>query len=127
MPRWPDFGWGERRWKRDPDEEVRPAKTLWDVMELLVVPIVITVLAFAFNGWQAAREADREERRAKSDRDIAAQARHQDQVIAREARLDETLRTYVTDVSDLILDRKLLSSPQGSDVQAIARTLTLTA
>jgi uncharacterized protein YjbI with pentapeptide repeats len=53
-------------------------------------------------------------RRAQRDRDIA-----------REARLDQILTGYIDDMSSLVLDRNLLRSRFGSDVQGVARMLTL--
>jgi Pentapeptide repeats (8 copies) len=109
------FGLSERRWRKGPDEEVRPAKTLWDWLQLLLVPAVLAVLAIVFNAWQSDR-----------DHEIAAKARAQDRAIATDARLDETLRTYVSEVSALVLERGLLTSRERSGVRAVARTLTLT-
>jgi hypothetical protein len=117
MPRWPEWtGLSEKRWRKDPDEEIRPAKTAWDWLQLVAVPLMLAVLALIFNGWLSGREADREEARAQRDRDIA-----------REARLDGILTGYLADTSKLVLDRDLLRSRFGSDVQSVARTLSLAA
>jgi uncharacterized protein YjbI with pentapeptide repeats len=116
MSRWPDWlGLSEKRWVRAENEEIRPAKTAWDWLQLLVVPVALAVLAIAFNSWQSSREADRERARAEREREFAE-----------ETRLDDTLRAYIAQMSELVLDRKLLSSRSGSEVQALARTLTLT-
>jgi hypothetical protein len=54
--RWPDWsGFPERRWKKSPDEEVQPAKTVWDWLQLLIVPAVLAVIAVAYNAAQASR------------------------------------------------------------------------
>ncbi len=37
-------------------ETALPAKTLWDWLELLIVPLVLVLAAFAFNSSEAARE-----------------------------------------------------------------------
>ena len=45
--RWRDWlGVGERRWKKAPDEEVQPAKTLWDWLQLLIVPAILIGVTF---------------------------------------------------------------------------------
>lgn len=116
MPRWPDWlGLSEKRWQKAENEEIRPAKTAWDWLQLLVVPIVLAVLAIAFNSWQSSREAEREAARADREREFAERTR-----------LDDTLQVYFAQMSELVLDRKLLSAASRSDVQVLARTLTLT-
>jgi hypothetical protein len=47
-PGW--LGVGERRWKKSPDEDVQPSKTVWDLLQLLIVaelspPLVSTACA----------------------------------------------------------------------------------
>jgi uncharacterized protein YjbI with pentapeptide repeats len=92
-----------------------PGKTLWDWLQLLVIPLALAGLAFLLNNSQSDREQRREDERASRQRATAADA-------ARE----EALRTYLTQMSGLMLDRKLLRSRRGDDVRAVARTLTLT-
>jgi hypothetical protein len=86
------------------DQIVRPAKTAWDWLQLLVVPLALAVLVFEVNSAQS-----------KHDRRIAADG-------ARE----ETLRTYLTQMSSLMLDRGLLRSKPRADVLTVARIATLT-
>jgi uncharacterized protein YjbI with pentapeptide repeats len=117
MLRWPEWtGLSEKRWTTAPNEEVRPAKTLWDWLQLIAVPLALAVLAVLFNEWQSERDARREERSAIRER-----------AIARDARLDAVLQTYITQLSNLVLDHQLLTSGETSDVRVIARTLTLAA
>jgi hypothetical protein len=117
MPGWPDWtGLSEKKWSKGPEEEIRPAKTLWDWLQLVAVPLALAILALLFNGWQSGREAKREESRAAREREIA-----------REGRLDAVLQTYITQLSRLMLEDKLRSSREGSDVRVAARTLTLAA
>ena len=109
------LGLGEKRWAKRPDEEVRPAKTAWDWLQLAVVPVVLAIIALTFNASQTAREQKREEERTRQDRALAADAQR-----------DSMLRAYLAEMSDLILERKLLTSRRDSDVVALARVLTLT-
>ena len=85
--------------------QARPAKTAWDWLQLLVIPVVLIVLAYYLNSAQSQR-----------DREIAADA-------ARET----TLRTYFAQMSELVLDRRLLASKAGTPIRQVARTATLTA
>jgi uncharacterized protein YjbI with pentapeptide repeats len=100
----------------------RPAKTLWDWLQLLIVPLVLAVLAFGLNAEQGARERRQEDRRA--DRERAG---------AEERASDETLRSYLLQMSQLMLDSSLASEATRRrsggatrDAVTVARTMTLT-
>jgi uncharacterized protein YjbI with pentapeptide repeats len=123
---WRDWtGVGERRWKKAPDEEVQPGKTLWDWLQLLIVPAILIGVTFAWSTLQTRSENQREEGRiaadnSREDRRIAA-----DRAAAEEARQDATLQGYFDQMSGLILHEKLLSSEWDDPVRAVARTVTL--
>jgi uncharacterized protein YjbI with pentapeptide repeats len=93
-----------------------PAKTLWDWLELLLVPVALAVVAVLLNQWQTNREKDREEKRADAAR-LAAE----DNV------RQETLQAYLGSMSDLMLERDLLVTQGHEAVRSVARTITLTA
>jgi uncharacterized protein YjbI with pentapeptide repeats len=104
--RWPAWlGVGERRWKRSPDEEVQPGKTLWDFLQLLIVPAMLAALALLYNASQESRDRKRDEN----------------------ARMDATLDAYFAQMGSLMLHNHLLTAPRGSEVRYVARTATLTA
>ena len=86
----------------------RPAKTLWDWLQLLGIPLALAALAFFLEDAQKRRDQDREDTRVRSD---VARAL----VAARE----ETLRTYLAQMSDLVLNHRLLP---GCDRQQAARS-----
>lgn len=114
---WRDrLGVGERRWKKAPDEEVQPAKTLWDWLQLLIVPAILVAVTFAWSASQERSDNSREDRRIAADR-----------VAAEEARRDATLQSYLDQMSGLMLDRNLLSARADDAVRAVAHTVTLTA
>ena len=98
-----------------PGEEPQPAKTLWDWLQLLVIPLALAGLAFLLDSSQTNRELQREDERAARQRMIATDAGRED-----------ALRAYLTQMSALMLDRKLLQSEEDSTVRALARTITLT-
>jgi hypothetical protein len=97
------------------DKDFQPAKTLWDWLQLLVIPLALAGLAFLLNQSQTDREQRREDQRAARQREIAADATR-----------EEALRAYLRQMSDLMLDRELLRSRPLDDVRAVARTVTLT-
>lgn len=99
----------------------RPAKTLWDWLQLLVIPLVLAIAAYALNASQAGRDRAQQERQATQERRIASE----------EAR-ERSLSAYLDRMSDLIVRGNLpdegirrwgFASP--SDAQTLARTLTL--
>jgi uncharacterized protein YjbI with pentapeptide repeats len=113
---WRWTGFTENRRRMTDDEEVQPTKTLWDWLQLLVIPLALAGLAFLLDSSQTTREQRREDQREALQRASAADA-------ARE----EALRTYLTQMSGFMLDRELLRSRARADVRAVARTVTLTA
>ncbi len=94
----------------------RPAKTLWDWLQLLGIPVALAALAFLLNDAESSRDQRREDQRAAQQRITAADAER-----------ENTLRTYLAQMSSLMLDRQLLRSKSGADVRNVARTATLTA
>jgi uncharacterized protein YjbI with pentapeptide repeats len=112
---WGWTGFAEGR-KHERDRRVRPGKTLWDWLELLLVPFALAAAAFVLNELQSKREHQREDRQARVVRSRAV-----------ENRRDEVLRGYVQQMSQLILDGQLNKSAKQSEVRVLARTLTLTA
>ena len=80
-------------------------KTLWDWLQLLIVPAILIGVTFAWSATQTRTDDMREDRRSQ----------------------DATLQAYLNQMSDLMLDRKLLKSKKDDAVRAVARTVTLTA
>ena len=79
-------------------------KTLWDWLQLLVVPTVLAVGGFLFT---------RSERR--NDLEIASQHTQ-----------DAALQAYIDQMTMLLMEHGLHSSAPGDDVRAVARARTLT-
>jgi uncharacterized protein YjbI with pentapeptide repeats len=113
--RWGWLGVAEQRWKKAPDEEVRPAKTLWDWLQLLIVPAILIGVTFVWSATQTRSENKRDDRRIAADRAAAEVARR-----------DATLQAYLDKMSGLMLDKKLLTSKPSDAVRPVARSLTLT-
>lgn len=110
--RWPEWsGFGKRRWRRSSRWEVQPSKTLWDWLQLLIVPAILVGIAYAYNAAQATREHRREDRRILEDRGLA-----------RAATQDAALLAYFAQEGDLMLKRQLLASSPAAE---LARTMTL--
>src|SRR5262245_31468752 len=113
--RWPDWtGVGEKSWPAEPGREVRRSKTLWDWLQLLIVPAILIGVTFAWSATQTRSDNGREDRRIEADR-AAAEEAHQ----------DATLQGYLDQMSGLMLHEKLLTSMEGSAVRAVARSASL--
>ena len=77
-------------------------KTLWDWLQLLIVPAILIGVTFAWSATQTRSDNRREDRRIAADR-----------AAAEEARQDATLQGYLDQMSGLMLDKKLLTSKAG--------------
>lgn len=90
-------------------------KTLWDWMQLLLVPIMLAIGGFWLNQLQKGREERIEAQRDKTDRDIAADNQ-------REA----ALQSYIDKIGELLLHERLGDSQSNPQVENVARARTIT-
>jgi membrane protein implicated in regulation of membrane protease activity len=100
------------------DEEgnlITPPKTLWDLLSLLIIPVVLAVAAWLFNRSERQADRTRTEKRAKLERELQE-----------ERNRESMLQEYLDRMSELMLDKDLLSAQKGSPVRNIARTRTTT-
>jgi len=91
-------------------------KTLWDWLELLVIPVTLAVGAQLFKRSGRLKEQAIIQERTRTDREIAA-----------EQQREQRLQLYLDRMSDLLLNYGLQASQLGDRVQAAAQTRTLTA
>ena len=90
-------------------------KTLWDWLQLLIVPVVLSLITVVF-AWQQDMRQDRiENQRAKAERELAEQRAQ-----------DEALQAYLDQMSGLLLEKDLRTSEKGTEVRTLARVRTLT-
>ena len=97
------------------DDAEGRSKTLWDWMHLLIIPGGLAIGLFALNAAESRRDRARQETRANLERSIAADDRR-----------EVALAAYLQDMSELILQRKLLPHQRESPALVIAQTMTLT-
>jgi uncharacterized protein YjbI with pentapeptide repeats len=113
------FGWTDLGAYENPNYAEQPrflwGKSVWDWLDLLLVPVVLAVAGLLFN--RSERRAEREiaAKRAETDREIAADR-------AREA----TLQSYLDKMTELMLEKGLRASEPDAEVRDIARARTLT-
>jgi uncharacterized protein YjbI with pentapeptide repeats len=102
---WPRTGFDEFT---DPTGKYYPAKTLWDWLELLIVPAVLAIGALLFN--PAAR--DREQR-------INREARASEQKTAIDQQREAALQNYLDRMAELLLKEKLLEKKEHLEDPAV--------
>ena len=79
-------------------------KTLWDWLQLLIIPAVLSLGAFLFN-------------RAE---------RNNEQAVALDNQRATALQTYLDRMSELLLEKNLRTSQPDDEVRTVARSQTLT-
>ena len=85
--------------------EIQPGKTLWDWLQLLLVPVVLAIVAFAFNAGQASIN----------------------QQIQDQSKQEQVINDYLNQMSTILLQSKLHSSQPGDPIRALAQASTLAA
>jgi uncharacterized protein YjbI with pentapeptide repeats len=88
-------------------------KTVWDWLQLLIVPIVLSLITLAFTWQLNARQNDIEDRRAQAERELAEQRAQ-----------DEALQAYLDQMSALLLEKDLRNTKVDSEVRTLAQART---
>jgi uncharacterized protein YjbI with pentapeptide repeats len=89
-------------------------KTVWDWLQLLIVPIMLSLITIAFTWQQDVRQQRIEDSRTERVRKIEEQRAQQ-----------ATLQAYLDQMGTLLLDRDLHGADEDSDVRRLARARTL--
>jgi hypothetical protein len=110
---WTGFGTAEI--SKPGDKEIRPRKTLWDWLGLLIVPGVLALGALWFERAQDNRQRVIEDRRAQAAQQVEEQRAQ-----------DEALQAYLDQMSSLLLEKDLRVSEEESEVRTLAQARTLT-
>src|SRR5262245_63452897 len=101
LPEW--LGIGRREWKKPDGMEVQPSKTLWDLLQLLIVPVILIVVTVWWSSQQTSKsERERADRQALADRAAAEQVRQ-----------EATLRSYLDKMRTLMIDHRLVGYKEG--------------
>jgi hypothetical protein len=112
--KWPDWtGLGERTYKQSDGEVVQPSKTAWDWLQLLIVPAVLVGAVTLYNQVQTNQADTRQAEQAAENRAQAAGANQ-----------DTIFQSYLSQMSTLMVTRKLLVSKPSSSVSEVGRILT---
>src|SRR5829696_7669683 len=91
-------------------------KTVWDVLQLVIVPLALAAIGFFFSLQQDRRQDAIEAKRAASEQKIEEQRAQ-----------DAALQAYLDEMSSLLLTNgSLRESEEGSEVRTLARARTIT-
>jgi uncharacterized protein YjbI with pentapeptide repeats len=96
-------------------EEYQPGRTLWDWLQLLIIPVVLAVGGYVINLTISRSEQEATKQRAKTERETTEDNQ-------REA----ALQAYIDKMSELLLERQLRESKPEDEVRTIGRVQTLT-
>jgi len=118
----------EWKWTRLVVDANYPKRTLWDWLELLIVPAALAIGVYWLNRRQTERE--REAQAAQRERERGAQAaqRERELEIERERAQDEALQAYLVHMSQLPLELQRLGDADRAQelLLQVARARTLT-
>lgn len=88
----------------NPIEGYQPPKTMWDLLELIIIPIFLSLIAYVFTKSQRENE-----RKLEDERTYAA-----------------TMQAYLKQMTELLLEKGLSSSePNSEEVRSTARAHTM--
>ena len=106
----------------EPDDR---AKTLWDWMGLLFVPIILAIGAAVFTWVSDRRQRKAEERRTETERQIEEKRAQDGRDIQSDRAREAALQTYLDRMTELI-EKGLVESEPDDPKRSIARSRTLT-
>jgi uncharacterized protein YjbI with pentapeptide repeats len=90
-------------------------KSLWDFLDLLIVPLALAIIGFGFTAQQQARQTQIE-----NQRDERAQA------VEEQRAQNAALQAYLDQMNHLVLEEGLVGSEKGDNVFALAKARTTT-
>lgn len=93
----------------------KSGKTLWDWLQLLIIPVILAIGGFWLNQIQRGREQRTTEQRDKTEREIALDNQR-----------EVALQAYIDKMSELLFEKGLRESQPEDEVRLIARARTLT-
>ena len=80
-------------------------KTLWDWLQLLIIPFVLAIGGYLFNFTTSSSAQKNAQARDQTERDIALDNQR-----------EEALQAYIDNLSELLLEKQLRESKGGPDI-----------
>ena len=106
----------------------QPGKTLWDWLQLLIIPAVLAVAGYVINLTISRSEQEATKQRDITERDAAEKRAKTERGIASDNQREAALQDYIDKMSELLLDKDhpLRESAKEDEVRKVARVRTLT-
>jgi len=119
-PAWTGFGDFTK-----PNGELVRGKTLWDWMDLFLIPLVGSIGLYFLNRSERQLESRRAEERAIVERQRGEERAKLEHEIATDRQQEEALQLYLDRITELLLEQKLMN-PESEVAREVARIRTLT-
>jgi uncharacterized protein YjbI with pentapeptide repeats len=100
-------------------------KTVWDWLQLLIVPLMLALITVVFTWQQNVRQNELEDQRVREAQKIENRRAAAERELAEERAQDEALQAYLDQMSTLMLEKDLRNSGTDSEVSTLARARTL--
>jgi uncharacterized protein YjbI with pentapeptide repeats len=100
-------------------------KTVWDWLQLLIIPLVLTLAAVFFNQANTRTERQFARERYQRDLEIAENRYKQDKETALDKQREDLLQIYLDRISELLLEKDLRTSVSDAEVRNVARVRTI--
>ena len=107
------------------DNNFQRGKTLWDWLQLLIIPVVLAVAGFWLNQIQKSREEEATDKRTIAEQEAAEKRAQTEREIASDYQREAALQAYIDKMSELLLEKRLRGSAEDDEVRKIARVRTL--
>jgi len=92
-------GFGKLVQPKPDNEDIQPRKTLWDWLQLLIVPVALAGIGFWFTVQQDARQQQIENQRAKQTQKIENQRAEAERELAEQRAQDEALQADLSEAN----------------------------
>src|SRR2546421_4372154 len=102
-------------------------KTLWEWLQLLIIPAVLAVSGYAFTYTTSRNERAATEKRTQAEREVAENRAQAERDLALDNQRESALQDYIDKMAELLLKDHLSElKPEYKEVRKIARVRTLT-
>src|SRR5215469_13489746 len=101
-------------------------KTLYDLLQLLIIPAVLALGGYLFNYTTSRNEQKATQLRARTEREATEKRAQTERDVALDNQREQALQAYIDSMSELLLEKKLRESGENDEVRTIARVRTLT-
>src|SRR5947208_411800 len=101
-------------------------KTLWDWLQLLIIPAVLALGGYLFTYTTSRNERAATEKRTQAEREAAEKRAQAERDISLDNQREAALQVYIDKISELLLRENLRKSEEDAEVRTIARVRTST-